>query len=68
MEIRRNNSNTCTTAEETLYKKIAIYNRQSDNTNEHLILHIYFSCFISCTEDEGEPHLRSKLKESIPST
>ena len=68
MEICRNNSNTCTTAEETLYKKIPMYKIQSDHTNEHLILHIYFSCFIPCTEDEGEPRVRSKLRESIPST
>ena len=67
MEIRRNNSNTCTTAEETLYKlNIPIYKIQPDHTND-LILNIYFSWFTPCTEDEGEPFLRSKLKESIPS-
>ena len=68
MEIRRNNTNTCTTAQETLYKKITSYKIQSDHTNEPWILHIYFSCFIPCSEDEGEPRLRSKLRESIAST
>ena len=53
MEIRRNNSNTCTTAEEI--QKMPIYEIQSDHTNEHLILHIYFSWFTPCTEDKGEP-------------
>ena len=67
MEIRRNNSNTCTTAEETLYKaNIPIYKIQPDHTND-LILNIYFSWFTPCTEDEGESFLRSKLKEPIPS-